>query len=152
MPISKITRVKCTGGVAQVTECLLCKYKALRSNPSPTKKNLFSFLLVYISCKKGPYCDICIHVCNIPWLNLPLFFCFVLFLVPKIGNRTLYFLSSVLPLEPPFPSVFNCTKWFHWDISTHAYMYLDQIHPIYYLLRLAPPLLRVNLNVTMSFG
>jgi hypothetical protein len=27
-----------TGGVAQVIECLLCKYKALRSNPSPTKK------------------------------------------------------------------------------------------------------------------
>jgi hypothetical protein len=36
--ISKITRAKWTGGVAQVVECLLCKRKE-RSNPSPTKKN-----------------------------------------------------------------------------------------------------------------
>jgi hypothetical protein len=35
--ISKITRAKWTGGVAQVVELLLCKHKALSSNPSPTK-------------------------------------------------------------------------------------------------------------------
>jgi hypothetical protein len=29
---------KWTGGVAQTIECLLCKYEALNSNPSPTKK------------------------------------------------------------------------------------------------------------------
>jgi hypothetical protein len=28
-----------TGGVTQAVECLLCKYKVLSSNPSPTKKN-----------------------------------------------------------------------------------------------------------------
>jgi hypothetical protein len=27
-----------TGGMAQVVECLLCKFKALRSNPRPIKK------------------------------------------------------------------------------------------------------------------
>jgi hypothetical protein len=32
-PISKITRAKWTGGVAQVVECLLCKHEALRSTP-----------------------------------------------------------------------------------------------------------------------
>jgi hypothetical protein len=37
-PISKITRVKWTGGVAQVIEHLLCKCKVLRSNSSPFKK------------------------------------------------------------------------------------------------------------------
>jgi hypothetical protein len=42
-PISKITRAKRTGGVAQVVEhlfCdhLLCKLKILTVNPSPTKK------------------------------------------------------------------------------------------------------------------
>jgi hypothetical protein len=37
-PISKITRAKWAGGVAQVVECLLCKCKAMSSNPSPTKK------------------------------------------------------------------------------------------------------------------
>jgi hypothetical protein len=31
-PISKITRAKWTGGVAQVAEHLLCKHKALNSN------------------------------------------------------------------------------------------------------------------------
>jgi hypothetical protein len=36
--ISKITRAKCTVGMAQVVECLFCKCKALSSNPSPTKK------------------------------------------------------------------------------------------------------------------
>jgi hypothetical protein len=37
-PISKITRAKCTGGVAQAVEFLLGKRKAQSSNPSPTKK------------------------------------------------------------------------------------------------------------------
>jgi hypothetical protein len=37
-PISKITRVKWTGSVAQAVEHLLCKYKALSSNPSSIKK------------------------------------------------------------------------------------------------------------------
>jgi hypothetical protein len=35
-PISKISRAKWTGDVAQAVEH--CKYKALSSNPSPTKK------------------------------------------------------------------------------------------------------------------
>jgi hypothetical protein len=38
IPISKITRAKWAGGVAQVVEHLLCKDKALSSNPIPTKK------------------------------------------------------------------------------------------------------------------
>jgi hypothetical protein len=37
-PISKITRTKWTGGVAQTIEGLLCKYEVLGSNPNPTKK------------------------------------------------------------------------------------------------------------------
>jgi hypothetical protein len=37
-PISKITRAKWTGSVAQVVEWLLCKCKSLSSNPSPTRK------------------------------------------------------------------------------------------------------------------
>jgi hypothetical protein len=37
-PISKITRAKCTGDVAQALEHLLCKHKALNSNPRPQKK------------------------------------------------------------------------------------------------------------------
>jgi hypothetical protein len=36
-PISRITRAKWTGGVAQVTEHLLCKYEALSSNSILTK-------------------------------------------------------------------------------------------------------------------
>jgi hypothetical protein len=36
--ISKITRAKWTGGMAQAIECLLCKCKALSSNTSSTKK------------------------------------------------------------------------------------------------------------------
>jgi hypothetical protein len=36
-PSLKVPKKK-TGGVAQVLECLLCKHKALSSNPSPTKK------------------------------------------------------------------------------------------------------------------
>jgi hypothetical protein len=38
--ISKTTRAKWTGGVAQVVEGLLCKHKALSSNPSPTKNKM----------------------------------------------------------------------------------------------------------------
>jgi hypothetical protein len=37
-PISKITRAKWTGGLAQAVEHLLCKCKALSSNPVPSKK------------------------------------------------------------------------------------------------------------------
>jgi hypothetical protein len=37
-PISKITRAKWTGGVAQIVECLFCKHKVLNSTPIPTKK------------------------------------------------------------------------------------------------------------------
>jgi hypothetical protein len=37
-PISKIIQAKWTGGVTQAVGCLLCKGKALSSNPSPTKK------------------------------------------------------------------------------------------------------------------
>jgi hypothetical protein len=33
------------GGVTQAVECLLCKYKALSSNPSPTKKQRSGTLL-----------------------------------------------------------------------------------------------------------
>jgi hypothetical protein len=45
-PISKIIRRKWTGGVAQVVEYLLCKCKALTSNPSPTK-TMSSLLCFY---------------------------------------------------------------------------------------------------------
>jgi hypothetical protein len=42
-PISKTTRAKWTGGVAQEVPCLLCehllcRHEALSSSPSPTKK------------------------------------------------------------------------------------------------------------------
>jgi hypothetical protein len=36
--MGKITRAKWAGGVAQSIEYLLCKCKALSSNPTPTKK------------------------------------------------------------------------------------------------------------------
>jgi hypothetical protein len=36
--ISKRTRAKWAGGMAQTVDCLLCKHEALNSNPSPTKK------------------------------------------------------------------------------------------------------------------
>jgi hypothetical protein len=36
-PISKITRVKWTGGITQAIECLFCKHEALSSNSSLTK-------------------------------------------------------------------------------------------------------------------
>jgi hypothetical protein len=36
--ISKISREKWTGDVAQVVEYLLCKHEALSANPIPTKK------------------------------------------------------------------------------------------------------------------
>jgi hypothetical protein len=35
--ISKITRAKWIGGLAEGAECLLCKCEDLSSNPSPTK-------------------------------------------------------------------------------------------------------------------
>jgi hypothetical protein len=38
-PISKIARAKWTRDVAQIVKCLLCKCKALSSNPSLTEKN-----------------------------------------------------------------------------------------------------------------
>jgi hypothetical protein len=52
-PISKITRVKWTGDVAQVVECLLCKLAALSSKPQKRKERnvhyyLFSYLLLGI--------------------------------------------------------------------------------------------------------
>jgi hypothetical protein len=37
-PISKIIREKWAAGMVQAVECLLCKCKALSSNPSPTKE------------------------------------------------------------------------------------------------------------------
>jgi hypothetical protein len=37
-PISKITRARWTGGVAQVVECLLCKCEALSLNPVPPQR------------------------------------------------------------------------------------------------------------------
>jgi hypothetical protein len=37
-PISKITRAKRVGGIAQAVECLPSKHKALSSNPMPQKK------------------------------------------------------------------------------------------------------------------
>jgi hypothetical protein len=43
-PISRITRVKWTEGVAQAVECLLCTCEALNSNPSSTKKKKSSVL------------------------------------------------------------------------------------------------------------
>jgi hypothetical protein len=39
-PISKIAKAKQTGGVAQAVQHLLCKCKALSSNPSTNKKQL----------------------------------------------------------------------------------------------------------------
>jgi hypothetical protein len=37
-PISKITRAKMAGGMAQAVECLLANTKTLSSNPSISKK------------------------------------------------------------------------------------------------------------------
>jgi hypothetical protein len=37
-PISKITKAKWTGVTVQEVKCLLCKFKALSSNPSLIKK------------------------------------------------------------------------------------------------------------------
>jgi hypothetical protein len=44
-PISKITRAKWVGVVAQMIEHLLCKCEGLRSNLNPTKKMLLIILL-----------------------------------------------------------------------------------------------------------
>jgi hypothetical protein len=38
LPISKVTRAKWTGSVAQPVECLLFKFEALSSNPFPPKR------------------------------------------------------------------------------------------------------------------
>jgi hypothetical protein len=40
-PISKIIRAKWTGGMAEEGQCLLCKYEALSSNLSLTKKCVY---------------------------------------------------------------------------------------------------------------
>jgi hypothetical protein len=51
-PSSKITKAKWTGGVAQTAEHLLCKCKALSSNPSPKqdeKKELHQMISLFIS-------------------------------------------------------------------------------------------------------
>jgi hypothetical protein len=37
-PVSKVTRVKWTGGMAQGVQHVFCKHGTLSSNPSPTKK------------------------------------------------------------------------------------------------------------------
>jgi hypothetical protein len=37
-PICKVTRAKWAGGVAQATECLLCKSETLSSKSNPTKR------------------------------------------------------------------------------------------------------------------
>jgi hypothetical protein len=47
--ISKITRVKQAGGVVQEVACLLCKGKALSSNPCPTTKKKKDLLGSYIA-------------------------------------------------------------------------------------------------------
>jgi hypothetical protein len=39
-PISKLTRAKWTGGIANVVQCLLCKHEVLSSKPSPPKKKM----------------------------------------------------------------------------------------------------------------
>jgi hypothetical protein len=54
-PISKITRAKWTGGVAHAVESLLCKHKALSSNPSPRER---AFLP-------------CLTLCWGPWSSQP---------------------------------------------------------------------------------
>jgi hypothetical protein len=47
-PISKISRAKWTGDIAQAVECLFCKLKALNSNPNSTKKrNGFTFGIMF---------------------------------------------------------------------------------------------------------
>jgi hypothetical protein len=43
--LSKIITPKQTGGVAQVVECLLCKFEALSSNSNPTEKEKRKTLL-----------------------------------------------------------------------------------------------------------
>jgi hypothetical protein len=40
-PILKITRVKCTGGIDQAVEHLLCKHEALSSNSSFNKEKIY---------------------------------------------------------------------------------------------------------------
>jgi hypothetical protein len=45
-PISKITRAKWTGGVAQVVKHLLCKHEALSHKKKKGKKDVKPFLVV----------------------------------------------------------------------------------------------------------
>jgi hypothetical protein len=48
-PISTVAIAKWAGGVAQVTECLLCKHQTVSSNPRPThKKRNISFKIFQI--------------------------------------------------------------------------------------------------------
>jgi hypothetical protein len=54
VPIFKVARVKWTGRVAQVVECLLCKCKALSSNPTPTTKKK----------KKLQQSEVVVYTCN----------------------------------------------------------------------------------------
>jgi hypothetical protein len=49
-PISKITRAKWTGGVAQTVESLLCKHEAPSSNPRITKKKKSKIGCSYFRC------------------------------------------------------------------------------------------------------
>jgi hypothetical protein len=44
--ISKITRAKWAGSVAQVVENLLCKHKALNSNPGTVKEKKIQTILI----------------------------------------------------------------------------------------------------------
>jgi hypothetical protein len=53
LQLCSFLRLLWIGGVAQVIECLLCNFKALSSNPSPTK-NSCSFsesLSLYVNCR-----------------------------------------------------------------------------------------------------
>jgi hypothetical protein len=47
VPISTMIKVKCTGDVVQMVECLLCKYEALFQIPDPPKKkSAFEYICV----------------------------------------------------------------------------------------------------------
>jgi hypothetical protein len=53
-PISKITRAKWTGGVTQAVELLLCKSKALSSNPSYQNNKKIKNKKVSLTIDKDP--------------------------------------------------------------------------------------------------
>jgi hypothetical protein len=61
-PISKITRAKRMGVVAQTVECLLCKHEALSSNSNPTKKNMCMTFPV-VGGIGDKWLDLCICLC-----------------------------------------------------------------------------------------